>query len=260
MELKFRELKANEIDIRVGRVIQTDKYSGVSLLLYKDARVDQEILDATVGALNWQRKHTRDNANCLVGIYDKDKNEWVWKEDTGTESNNEAEKGLASDSFKRACVNWGIGRALYTAPCILVECELTEKGKVKNGISWVVEEIEYVDNVISLLVIREMKYEKKGDIVFTFGKNKEGKTDKKKEEQLNLTEEEIQKLPFDVPGHKKAMTLEEAFNIEVNMKDGYKKLKDLDDATLERVIKHTVVPEWKEGANLILTHRGGQKK
>ena len=99
--MKFRDLKAEEIDVRIGQV--GDGYC--TLLLYKDARVDMDVLDETVGSMNWQRKHSRENANCCVGIYDAEKKEWVWKEDTGTESNTEAEKGLASDSFKRACVN-----------------------------------------------------------------------------------------------------------------------------------------------------------
>lgn len=175
MEIKFRKLKANEIDIRVGRVISTDKFSGCSLLLYKDARVDMNILDETVGAMNWQRRHTRDNANCEIGIYDSEKKEWVWKEDTGTESNTEAEKGLASDSFKRAGVNWGIGRELYSAKNIMVACELDNK-KVKNGISWFVKEIEYSDNEISKLVICETTYGKNEKVVYTMGNKAEEKT------------------------------------------------------------------------------------
>ena len=127
MELKFRDLAASEIDVRVAQAKQT----GVSLLLYKDARCDQNILDETVGPMNWQRHHTRDNANCIVSIYDPEKQMWVSKEDTGTESNTEAQKGLASDSFKRACFNWGIGRELYTAPFIWVKadaCNLNQRG------------------------------------------------------------------------------------------------------------------------------------
>lgn len=116
---EFRKLNADEIECRIGQV----KATGLSLLLYKDARCDMNILDETVGAMNWKREHTRDNRNCIVSIYDEDKKEWVSKEDTGTESNTEAEKGLASDSFKRACVNWGIGRELYTAPFIWVKKE-----------------------------------------------------------------------------------------------------------------------------------------
>lgn len=110
--LEFRLLRADEIDCRISIVNQW----GVGLLLYKDARCDQNILDETVGALNWQRHHTRDNANCIVAIWDAEKAQWIEKEDTGTESFTEKEKGLASDSFKRACFNWGIGRELYTAP------------------------------------------------------------------------------------------------------------------------------------------------
>lgn len=112
----FRLLRPDEIDCRVSMV----KKNGVGLLLYKDARCDQNILDETVGPMNWQRHHSRDNANCIVSIWDKEKFQWIEKEDTGTESNTEKEKGLASDSFKRACFNWGIGRELYTAPFMWV--------------------------------------------------------------------------------------------------------------------------------------------
>ena len=70
--------------------------------------------------MNWQKRYVRDNANCIVGIWDEEKKQWVEKEDTGTESFSEQEKGLASDSFKRACFNWGIGRELYTAPSIFI--------------------------------------------------------------------------------------------------------------------------------------------
>lgn len=127
MQLAFRDLTAGEIDVRVAQA----KQNGVSLLLYKDARCDQNILDETVGPMNWQRHHTRDNANCIVSIYDPEKKMWVSKEDTGTESNTEAQKGLASDSFKRACFNWGVGRELYTAPFIWVKaesCTLRQRG------------------------------------------------------------------------------------------------------------------------------------
>lgn len=129
MKVEFRTLKANEIDCRVSQINE----KGLTLLLYKDARCDMNILDETVGATNWQRQHARDNANCIVSIYDEDKKEWVSKEDTGTESYTEKEKGLASDSFKRACVNWGIGRELYTAPFIYIPAEKTKIIKNQNG-------------------------------------------------------------------------------------------------------------------------------
>ena len=124
----FRTLTAREIECRVAQVAKNG--NGLSLLLYKDARCDMAILDETVGAMNWQRTHARENANCIVSIWDADKGQWISKEDTGTESNTEAEKGLASDSFKRACVNWGIGRELYTAPRIWINkgagCSIVE--------------------------------------------------------------------------------------------------------------------------------------
>ena len=112
----FRTLNADEIDVRIAQI----EKNWCSLLLYKDARVDQNILDETVGEMNWQKHYSRDNANCTVSIWDDKKEQWIEKEDTGTESFSEKEKGLASDSFKRACFNWGIGRELYTSPSIFL--------------------------------------------------------------------------------------------------------------------------------------------
>lgn len=141
--LNFRLLEAEEIEVRVAQV----KENGASLLLYKDARVDQNILDETVGAMNWMRRHTRDNANCIVSIWDGDKRMWVDKEDTGVESNTEKEKGLASDSFKRACFNWGIGRELYTSPFIWIPADKmnisNNNGKPKTYDTFSVEKIAY---------------------------------------------------------------------------------------------------------------------
>ena len=119
MNLQFRKLRESEIEARV----QSVKANGLVLLLYKDARCDMKLLDETVGPMNWQKEYLRDNSNCRVSIWDIEKKQWVSKEDTGTESNTEKEKGKASDSFKRACFNWGIGRELYSAPFIWIPAE-----------------------------------------------------------------------------------------------------------------------------------------
>lgn len=126
--LKFRLLAASEIEIRVATI--SDK--GCSLLLYKDARCDMNILDETVGADRWQRKHyeCKGNLFCSVGI-DFGGN-WIWKDDCGSESYTEKEKGEASDSFKRACFNWGIGRELYTAPFIRIPADKVNITKKNN--------------------------------------------------------------------------------------------------------------------------------
>ncbi len=111
----FRALKENEIDVRCVNVAE----SGLNLLLYKDARVDQNMLDETVGPMRWKREHSRDNANCTVSIWNDEIKQWISKEDVGSvckDGFGEDEKALASDSFKRACFSWGIGRELYTAP------------------------------------------------------------------------------------------------------------------------------------------------
>lgn len=155
--MKFRKLKASEIDARVATV--NDK--GCSLLLYKDARVDQNILDETIGCLNWQRTHQLigDRLYCTVSVWDAEKGQWISKQDVGTESYTEKEKGQASDSFKRACFNLGIGRELYTAPFIWItstKVTLVTKGDKKTTYDrFEVEDIGYdEDGNINRLIIR----------------------------------------------------------------------------------------------------------
>ena len=113
-----RLLKADEIECRISVINE----KGLSLLLYKDARVDQKILDETFGMFGWKRTHQCMDGNlyCTVEIRDKETGEWIAKQDVGTTGYAEKEKSQASDSFKRACFNWGIGRELYSAPFIWI--------------------------------------------------------------------------------------------------------------------------------------------
>lgn len=172
--IKFRRLNADEIDARVATV----KSDGVSLLLYKDARVDQNILDETVGAERWQRSHQLigNNLYCTVSIYIPEMDAWVEKQDVGTESYTEKEKGQASDSFKRACFNWGIGRELYTAPFIWIKAGNVKIEKGRNGNDttydfFKVQSIDYDEKGnINQLVIYNTKQKK---IAYTFGNTKE---------------------------------------------------------------------------------------
>lgn len=115
---QIRLLRQDEIECRIGTINE----KGVSLLLYKDARVDMKILDETYGPMNWQRSHEMIGGNlyCTVSIWDSEKKQWISKMDVGTESYTEKEKGQASDSFKRACTVLGIGRELYSAVFIWV--------------------------------------------------------------------------------------------------------------------------------------------
>lgn len=144
-------LEAKDVECRIQQITGNDaKGYGAILLLYKDARVDMKILDAVYGAMNWQRKHTVINGQlfCSVLIWDESKNQWIEKQDVGTESATEAEKGRASDSFKRACFNVGIGRELYNAPFIYIKLDAGEvrknsKGKPTTYTRFNVTEMEY---------------------------------------------------------------------------------------------------------------------
>lgn len=122
----IRNLRADEVEVRVGNCSE----KGATFLLYKDARCDMNILDETFGIFGWKREHSfkGEKEFCKVSVYDAERNEWVSKEDTGTESFAEKEKGQSSDAFKRACVNIGIGRELYTSPFIFINVPTEQKG------------------------------------------------------------------------------------------------------------------------------------
>lgn len=169
--MAFRKLYASEIDARVSTINK----NGCSLLLYKDARVDQNILDETFGIFGWQRSHQLigDRLYCTVSVWDEKKEMWISKQDVGTESYTEKEKGQASDSFKRACFNLGIGRELYTAPFIWItpdKVNITEKdGRCTTTDRFAVESIGYSEdgNINKIVIINT----KKGIVAYQWEKN-----------------------------------------------------------------------------------------
>ena len=155
-------LTKDDIEVRVARTLVYDNAVKAEVLIYKNARVDMSALDQIHGPMNWRRSHRILDGRlyCIVEVYDKEKKEWIAKEDVGTESNTEPEKGQASDAFKRACFNWGIGRELYTAPRIIIA--LTDKeyirsnGNVRVTASFHVSEIGYDEKrSINRLVIAD---------------------------------------------------------------------------------------------------------
>ena len=163
---EIRLLTKDEIDCRVAQVGQD--LSWCSCLLYKDARADMRILDEVFGQMNWQRHHELINGNlfCTVSVWDEEKGQWVSKQDVGVESNTEKEKGQASDAFKRACFNIGIGRELYTAPAIFIRLDKNDvntKNKVKTRFR--VQDIGYTgSNITSLVIVDD-----RGNVRFQYG-------------------------------------------------------------------------------------------
>lgn len=161
----FRALRADEINVRAARV--TEK--GVQLLLYKDARCDMRILDETIGREHWQDKYyeCKGNLFCSVGILIGDT--WIWKDNAGSESNMEKEKGEASDAFKRACFCWGIGRELYSSPFIWVPADKANlqnrNGKPVCTETFKVSEIASDGEEITKLSIAN----KAGTVVYSLG-------------------------------------------------------------------------------------------
>lgn len=155
--MQFRSLTENDIEVRV----QSVKPNGLVLLLYKNARVDMNILDETVGVDNWQNKFYEHKGIlfCSLGINtnyaDKSLSDrWVWKDDAGVESNTEAEKGNASDARKRAGFAWGIGRELYTSPFIWIPADKCNINNGKCFDRFSVEKIVIEDKQIKALAVR----------------------------------------------------------------------------------------------------------
>ncbi len=167
MSGRFRPLEAEDIEIRVAQVSQ----KGVTLLLYKTARTDANLLDEVVGENGWQNDFKVIDGVLFGGIGIRENGEWIWKWDCGTESNTEKEKGEASDAFKRAGFKWGIGRELYTAPfvwidsgkCAIKQNERTQKWECKDRFR--VLEIVYDGGKISHLTIENST---KGCAVFWY--------------------------------------------------------------------------------------------
>ena len=162
--MNFRTLKPNEIDVRVGTINE----KGATLLLYKDARADMQLLDEA--GVKWKREHQTINNNlfCTVSIWDNDIQQWVSRQDVGVESQAEATKGEASDSFKRACFNWGIGRELYSAPFTWIAADKyssfknPKTGKLGTYDKFSVEKIKYDEKTREIigLAIRNDKTKK----------------------------------------------------------------------------------------------------
>ena len=182
MKKEIPLLTAQDVELRVAQVVKTKSAVYATLLVYKNARIDMKILDDVFGAMNWDRKHDTIDGKlfCTVSIWDEEKQRWVSKQDVGMPSNTESTKGEASDGFKRACFNWGIGRELYSAPNIRVELEdfevsNGENGKPKTYAKFYVEEMQFDKEQNKF--IRFKVVDKDGNTRFTIAtSNKDVKT------------------------------------------------------------------------------------
>lgn len=195
MELQFRDLLADEIELRVG----STNDSGFQLLLYKNARVDMALLDEVVGVGNWQREHIilGNDIYCRLGIWNKELNQWVWKTDAGSSGTIEEEKSKASDSFKRAATNFGLGRCLYTAPFVWINTK-DKNGKLtgedKKTCRYSVKIIAYTNHKISRLVIIN---DKTKDVVYTYGVKGEEQEPQPKQEEPKVAQANEEKGSID---------------------------------------------------------------
>lgn len=178
MEVEIPKLTKDDIEVRVKRVTEANGKVYATLVLYKNARIDMNILDKVFGTFGWMRRHEVLDGKlfCTISVWSQTRQMWIHKQDVGISENDiQSQKTEASDSFKRACVNLGIGRELYTAPNIITTLNSTEfyvkgqGGKItcKSTLKFSVGHIAYDDNGrISELVI----VDKKGNIRFRYKK------------------------------------------------------------------------------------------
>ena len=227
----FRALRADEVELRVS----TCNANGFSLLLYKDARCDMNLLDETVGPMNWQRSHEVVDGKlcCTVSIWDDEKKQWISKQDVGTESFTEKEKGVFSDSFKRACFNLGCGRELYTAPFIWIDghTEKNEKGKYVPEKYYDrdlrITELVTESGTITKLVIKD----KNSIVAFSYanGVSESAKAEKKAEKP------KIEKTKEWIEARKDLEKLAEVKKIPMSEVLKVARVDSIDDMTLERL-------------------------
>ena len=192
--MEFRLLEPDDIELRVG----VTKKSGFSLLLFKNARVDMQILDETVGTMNWQKHYELIDGQlfCTIEIWDAEKGQWIGKQDVGVESNTEAEKGRASDAQKRAAFAVGIGRELYSAPFVWINGHVEQDQRSRSGFKadqkyvsgLKVSAIEYTPKrSIKKLVIEDAD----GQIAYSYGVKRQ-KVEKPKGEEPKLLDPKTQ--------------------------------------------------------------------
>lgn len=223
--MEIRPLNADEIECRIGTIQE----NGLSLLLFKDARVDQKILDEIFTPFGWKRSHQAIEGNlyCTVEIWDPEKGQWIAKQDVGTRSYTEQEKGQASDSFKRACFNWGIGRELYTAPFIWIPAEQAviqkKEGRFITHERYRLRSISYNhEKVIIGLTIENSR----GEMVYAWKRGRASAGNEQKglsEKQLRILEQELART---------GVPLTQVLN-----RYGVADVRDMDDETFQRAMR-----------------------
>lgn len=223
---EIRLLKADEIECRIGTI----KANGCSLLLYKDARVDMKILDETFGLGNWQRTHEVINGDlyCTIEIWNNEIKQWIKKQDVGTESFSEKEKGRASDSFKRAGFNVGIGRELYTAPFIWITPK-DDKEFISDGTRYITK---------TTFKVKEIGYDKENRI------NKLVIVDNRNNTRFSLATPEEQDDRLDLMSKIQNLSIEKDIDLE-EIKTKFK-VDSLSDMTTEQMKKCIVAMERKQ--------------
>lgn len=222
---EIRLLRADEIECRVGTINER----GLSLLLYKDARVDQKILDEAFGMYGWERTHQSIEGNlyCTVRIWDSEKSQWIEKQDVGTTSYTEKEKGQASDAFKRACVNVGIGRELYTAPFIWISSSKVNIQKRDNRYTtserFQVREISYneIREIAAIVIVND-----RGLVVYEYKE----KRNLSKNQNINRISD-LQKKELENELKRTGVNIEKVLG-----RYGLKKLDDMTPDIYERAI------------------------
>lgn len=165
-------LSIDQIDFRIQSI---NKGGYATILAYKDARVDRQRLDDVVGALYWKRQHLNNNHNCIISVWNPEIKEWISKEDVGTESYTEAEKGVASDSFKRSGFQWGIGCELYDYPVIQVKLRADEFNvqgdKVKQTWNLKLKEWMWFSQFEEKKIIKLSAVDEKGNARYEWSEN-----------------------------------------------------------------------------------------
>ncbi|WP_160665104.1 Rad52/Rad22 family DNA repair protein [Pseudarthrobacter sp. ATCC 49987] len=111
--------KPEDIEWRVQRSGVKGQSGWVQVIAYIDNRAVQNRLDDVVGPENWRDQFdTSPNGGILCGLSIRVNGEWITKWDGADNSDIEPIKGGLSNAMKRAAVQWGIGRYLYSLEAV----------------------------------------------------------------------------------------------------------------------------------------------
>lgn len=125
-----------DLEWRIGNAkVENGRVTWASALVYLNARAIMDRLDEVCGPENWRNEFESWDGGVVCGIAinvtgQPTQPQWVVKYDGSEKTDIEAFKGGLTGAFKRAAVQWGIGRYLYSVKGMTAK--IHDRGKLRG--------------------------------------------------------------------------------------------------------------------------------